>query len=125
MNNALTYFGPEDLTPGAALRKPPTQIAGVQGIAPKPIELTPARQPIDWMRLSGLPPFQMYLRETRRASLSEIARIADAANRDRQIEALMAVIDRLGPQLYDEYAEWHREKGCWPHETPMGEARSG
>ena len=40
--------------------KPPTQVAGVEGIAPKPIELAPIRPSIDWARLFGLPPFQMY-----------------------------------------------------------------
>lgn len=103
--------------------KPEPIRVGVEGIAPKPIELTPARQRIDWVRLSGLPPFQMYLSETRRASPAEIERMANPLNHDGRIEALKAMIERIGPQLYDEYAEWHQKKGYWPNETPMGGAR--
>ena len=39
------------------MSKPEPIRVGVEGIAPKPIELTPARPRIDWARLSGLPPW--------------------------------------------------------------------
>ena len=45
------------------MSKPPTQYAGVVGIEPKPIELTPARPVIDWRAIAALPPFQMFAAE--------------------------------------------------------------
>ena len=44
--------------------KPPTQTAGVVGIEPKPIELTPApTQRANWRAIAALPPFQMFVAE--------------------------------------------------------------
>ena len=46
---------------------------GVEGIAPKPIELAPARPArIDWAHLFGLPPFQMYAIERARKSAADV-----------------------------------------------------
>ena len=90
--------------------KPEPIRVGVEGIAPKPIELTPARQRIDWMRLMGLPPFQMFAAEK-------------GANMSGSLgEWLKGLILGGGEQeLYDEYCRWHAQKGYWPGETPMGE----
>ena len=48
--------------------KPPTLRVGVSGF--NAFEAKPAAQPerIDWLRLEGLPAFQMYLDETRQAA---------------------------------------------------------
>lgn len=90
--------------------KPEPIRVGVEGIAPKPIELTPARKQIDWERLSGLPPFQMFAAEKGSPPSGSIA------------EWLNGLIQGAGPQeLYDEYCQWHTRKGYWPGETPMGE----
>ena len=78
--------------------KPPTLRVGVSGF--NAFEAKPAAQPerIDWLRLEGLPAFEMYLVETRQA----VQHSAD---------------------FYDAYCRWHAAKGCWPNETPMGELR--
>ena len=90
--------------------KPPTQIAGVQGIAPKPIELTPERPRIDWAHLFGLPPFQMYAVERARKSPADVmAWMQDWARSHESEQA-----------LFDDYCQWHAAKGCWPNEDPMG-----
>ncbi|QLI49450.1 hypothetical protein vBPaeMUSP18_22 [Pseudomonas phage vB_PaeM_USP_18] len=91
--------------------KPPAQIAGVQGIAPTPIELTPARPSIDWPRLFGLPPFQMFAVERSSKSPAYVMDwIKDWASQHESAQA-----------LFDDYCQWHRSKGYWPNETPMGE----
>ena len=92
--------------------KPPTQTAGVQGIAAIPVELTPAQPTrINWTRLFGLPPFQMFAVERAGKSPTEVmAWMKDWAHgHDEQ-------------ELYDQYCKWHAAKGCWPNETPEGSA---
>ena len=83
--------------------KPPTQIAGVQGIAA-------TRFPADEVipkrfrdRLAGLPPFQMFAAEK------------------RQLPAALVLQD----DAVQEYMEWHKAKGYWPNETPFGELIGG
>lgn len=83
--------------------KPPTQIAGVQGI-------DATRFPVDDVipkrfrdRLAGLPPFQMFAAEK------------------RQLPAALALQD----EAVREYVEWHKAKGYWPNETPFGELIGG
>ncbi len=92
--------------------KPPTQGVGVQGIAPKPIELTPA--PVaDWAHLVELPPFQMYAVEKAGKSASDV------------MAWIVQFVGERGhsmgeQELYDDYCEWHAKKGYWPKETPTG-----
>ena len=66
--------------------KPQPLRVGVSGF--NAFEAKPAAQPerIDWLRLEGLPAFQMYLDETRQA----VQRNAD---------------------FYDAYCRWHAAKG--------------
>ena len=90
--------------------KPPTQIAGVQGIAPKPIELTPDRPRIDWAHLFSLPPFQMFAIERARKSPADVMAWMPGWARSHESEQA----------LFDDYCEWHANKGCWPKETPTG-----
>lgn len=80
--------------------KPKPIRIGVEGIAPKPIELTPERLRIDWASLFSLPAFQMFMAE-RHAG---------------------ATVDSVPPTqgLYDEYCCWHSDRGYWPNEDPMG-----
>lgn len=90
--------------------KPPTQVASVQGIAPKPIELTPA--PVDWAPIVALPPFQMYAAEMLR----------NTAGKDAMAHAADLVRARgAGRDVLDDYCRWHAAKGYWPNETPLGE----
>ena len=97
--------------------KPPTQYAGVVGIEPKPIVLTPEpAMGIFWPGVAGLPPFQMFICEQRpnpdgRDSKEWALEIATDMQSAMGDEALMAA-----------YVAWHTAKGYWPNETPLGEA---
>lgn len=90
------------------MEKPPPIRVGVEGIAPAP---TPARaERIDWTRLIGLPPFQLYSAERGGLPADNIlARVGEwVRTQDERA-------------LYADYCRWHASKGCWPGETPMGE----
>lgn len=89
--------------------KPPTQVAGVQGIAAIPVVLTPERSRIDWLHLFGLPPFQMFAVERAGKSPAEVmVWMKDWARGHDEHE------------LYDQYCKWHAAKGYWPNESPLG-----
>ena len=94
--------------------KPPTQYAGVVGIEPKPIELTPARPVIDWRAVAALPPFQMFAAE----------RMRNTSGKDSMDHALDYVRGMgAAPDLLQAYEAWHADKGCWPGETALGEQK--
>ena len=94
--------------------KPPTQYAGVVGIEPKPIVLTPDRPVIDWHAVAALPPFQMFAAE----------RMRNTSGKDSELHAQDFIRSKGHEQdLFDEYAAWHTAKGYWPGETPMGVAK--
>ena len=95
--------------------KPPTQYAGVVGIEPKPIALTPEpTQHINWGVVTSLPPFQMYAAEAMR----------NVSGKDSLLHAMDFVESKGGGQdVFDGYAAWHTAKGYWPNETPMGEVK--
>lgn len=83
------------------MSKPPTQIAGVQGI-------DATRFPADEVipkrlrdRLAGLPPFQMFAAEK------------------RQLPTALVLQD----EAVQEYMAWHKAKGYWPNETPLGQVK--
>lgn len=90
------------------MNKPEPIRVGVEGIAPAP---TPVRaERIDWTRLIGLPPFQLYAAERGGLPADRIlARVGEwVRTQDERA-------------LYADYCRWHASKGCWPGETPMGE----
>lgn len=77
--------------------KPPAQGVGVEGFnafAAKPETQAPV---IDWSHVCGLPAFEMFM-----------------AERHPHGEPTTRA-------LFDEYCQWHANKGCWPNETPLGE----
>lgn len=96
-------------------RKPPTQTAGVSGIdahggmGEAPIE--PAKHGIDWRKLITLPAFEMFVFE-------ESGQHAGASADEWVASRRAGMGDK---PLYELYAKWHRAKGYWPDETPMGE----
>ena len=95
-------------------QKPPTQYAGVVGIEPKPIELTPARPVIDWHAVAALPPFQMFAAE----------RMRNTSGKDSMDHALDYVRGMgAAPDLLQAYEAWHDKKGYWSNETPYGEVK--
>ena len=105
-------------------KKPPTQTAGVSGIAPKPIELTPAQPArIDWTHLLSLPPFQMFVIEKQYASDAEVS-LANGTHGPHREGAISSIIQRGGDDLHAEYYTWHEAKGYWPNETPTGELKT-
>jgi hypothetical protein len=93
--------------------KPPPIIVGVSGIEPRKQDIAPAAA-IPWGRICGLPAFEMFVAER---SGRPPANVADA------MRPFMAEqIAKLGEQgLFDAYGLWHKEKGMWPGETPLGD----
>lgn len=103
--------------------KPPTQVAGVEGIAPKPIVLTPEPSNIDWMRIVNLPPFQMFAVERAYLSQGELE-ILTGVQGPNAMRVMQNLVFRAGNDinaLYDDYCQWHRDKGYWPNESPLGQ----
>lgn len=96
----------------APASKPPTQVAGVAGIAPEKIVMNEASTTkLPWADIAGLPPFQMFAAE----------RLRNTSGRDSQEHAKDVIRAKgAGQDLFDEYAAWHKAKGYWPNETPMG-----
>lgn len=95
--------------------KPPTQVAGVAGFV---AFTTPAdelkRENINWTKLVNLPPFEMFVSEQSGAQGSQIASWVSTQRH------------RLGDdKLYQLYSDWHKAKGYWVNETPMGEVMNG
>lgn len=88
--------------------KPPAQVAGVQGFN---AFTTPADEKkvakIDWVKIVSLPPFEMFAKE--RYGVSE-----------HLLDWVKSKLD-TNQTIYYEYAEWHKNKGYWEHETPAGE----
>lgn len=108
----------QDTTTTAPATKPPAQVAGVVGIAATPITMNePAPElarAIDWPKVAGLPPFQMFAAE----------RMRNTTGKDSFDHALEFVRARgAGQDVLDEYEAWHAAKGYWPSETPYGEAK--
>lgn len=101
------------------MSKPPTQYAGVVGIEPKPIELTPApEQRVNWRALAALPPFQMFLAE--RDGPNQTGK----NSQEWATEVAMRLAASVGDEaLFGAYSAWHEAKGYWPGETPMGQAK--
>lgn len=98
-----------------AKKKPPTQTAGVNGIdahggmGEAPIE-QPSQQYIDWQKLIGLPAFEMFVFE-------ESGQQAGASASEWVSQRRSTMGDE---KLYDLYAKWHKAKGLWVGESPMG-----
>lgn len=95
-------------------KKPPTQIAGVNGIdghgamGEAPIE--PFQQYIDWQKLIGLPAFEMFVFE-------ESGQHAGASASEWVSNRRATMGDE---SLYKLYASWHERKELWANESPMG-----
>lgn len=107
--------------------KPPAQVASVEGIAARPITMneTPAegRMRVDMWALVQLPPFQMYVVERAYLSQGEIEMLTgvQGPNAMRVMQNLVFRAGNDSNALYDDYCQWHRDKGYWPNETPMGQ----
>lgn len=94
--------------------KPPAQYAGVVGIEPKPIVLTPEpTQHVNWGAVASLPPFQMYAVER----FGRSARDSHEWATECAVHEAAQVGDKA---LMDAYVAWHTAKGYWPNEDPFG-----
>ena len=97
-------------------QKPPTQYAGVVGIEPKPIVLTPdPTQHVNWGAVASLPPFQMFA--------AEVTRNTTAADSLAHAVAVVRTAGESNDELLTRYIDWHTAKGYWPNETPFGEPK--
>lgn len=103
-----------------AKTKPPTQIAGVNGIdahggmGEAPID-TPFQQYVSWHKLVDLPAFQMFVYE-------QSGQQAGAPANDWVAKRRATLSDSV---LYEQYATWHKDKGLWVNETPIGRLIKG
>lgn len=106
-------------------KKPPTQVAGVSGIADIPIVLTPEQpeQAIDWVKLFQLPTFQMFAVECEPALAEPLSNnLNNGVPLWVQYQSVDAWLHTYHPEdLYKQYCAWHKSKGHWPNETPMGD----
>ncbi len=78
--------------------KPAPIRVGVEGFNAFEAKPDAPQAAIDWPRLAGLPAFEMFM-----------------AERHARDDAPPS------QALYDEYCQWHTDKGYWPNESPMGE----
>lgn len=99
-------------------KKPPTQIVGVEGFVASTVNQSDTQniyEICDWLKLSGLPAFAMYAQE----SAGVCGDTAIKAWIESQVLSLGA------KEFYQDYANWHTNKGYWLGETPMGELLDG
>lgn len=92
--------------------KPPTQVAGVTGIAAEKIEMNEApANALPWPFIASLPPFQMYA----------VEKMRNTSGKDSQAHAEDFIRAMGGGQdLFNAYVDWHAAKGYWPGESPLG-----
>ena len=93
--------------------KPPPQVLGVSGIAEQPIVIHDPK--INWAMVAALPPFQMFLAE--RDGPNQTGKNSHEWATETAMRLAAAVNDNA---LLDEYSTWHKAKGYWPGETPLG-----
>ncbi len=97
-------------------KKPPTQTAGVGGIdahggmGEASEQAIPNNTYVDWLKLLDLPAFQMFVAEQ-----SGLTYGVTMSNWIKERRATLS--DSV---LYDQYAAWHKDKGLWVNETPVG-----
>lgn len=95
--------------------KPPPIVVGVSGIDAFAGYREPVAPGIDWNKLIGLPPFQMFAAETFEFPA------------DQYMQAMTYILHHNSSipgalqKLFDGYCQWHAAKGHWPNETPTGE----
>ena len=97
--------------------KPPTQSVGVAGF--KADLYASDIKKIDWHLLIHLPKFQMYAVEVAGIKYGHVGNV---------MEWIMGYVqDRIrsyGEQnFFDEYANWHDEKGYWVNEDVYGQLK--
>ncbi len=94
--------------------KPPTQSVGVAGFKADLYanDEQNDEQFIDWQKLIHLPKFQMFVIEQSRMSVSNVMEWITGYVQDRCYES--------SKPFFDQYVNWHNEKGYWKNETIYG-----
>ncbi len=92
-------------------QKPPTQSVGVSGF--KADLYANDEQFIDLQKLIHLPKFQMFVIEQSRMSVSNVMKWITGYVQDRFYES--------SKPFFDQYVNWHNEKGYWKNETVFGD----
>lgn len=81
--------------------KPEPIRVGTKGFNAFEAKSEPLSPIIDWQHIAGLPPFEMFMAERHSTG------------------------DQSPSQaLFDEYCQWHKNKGYWPNEDPMGRLKN-
>lgn len=97
----------------AQKEKSPPQGIGVQGFnafTTPADETKPKSVPqVDWIKLAELPPFAMFAQEAYGTVSSNLTPWLNEMFRKTQ------------GGIYQEYCNWHADKGYWKGETPMGD----
>lgn len=94
--------------------KPPTQSVGVEGF--KADLYASDNKSIEWQVLIHLPKFQMYAVEVAGRQYGSVGNIMEWI-----IGWMQDRIRSYGEQnFFDEYANWHNEKGYWKQEDVFG-----
>lgn len=89
------------------------------GVKPPPIRLNitgfdthagmgedlPVAEPINWLKVTKLPAFEMFIAENFPNSGGKASGIP------------------LTDSLFNSYCTWHANKGQWPDETPLGDLK--
>lgn len=89
--------------PDPSVKPPPIRIA-IDGFeAHEAMGEAPIKEPIDWFKVTRLPAFEMFI-----------------AQHYPHVGANMNGLV-LTDELFNSYCTWHKNKGQWPSETPLGE----
>lgn len=102
--------------------KPPTIRVSMDSVAPEKIylgdnpadQVAPIEVKINWGKLLGLPPFQMFMAEHCRQDICYV---------DKWIDAELSQMVRIRGEenVFELYRDWHGKKGWWKNETVYGE----
>ncbi|MFW2037442.1 hypothetical protein ACG92Y_02735 [Acinetobacter ursingii] len=96
--------------------KPPTQSVGVEGFKADVYAndvKNGDEKVVDWQKLIHLPKFQMFVIEQSRMSVSNVMEWIVGYVQDRCYES--------SKPFFDQYVNWHNEKGYWKNETVFGD----
>lgn len=104
--------------------KPPTIKISMDSVEPEKIylgdnpvdQVAPIDVKINWNKLLGLPPFQMFLAEHCKQNICHV---------DKWIDAELSQMIRIRNEenVFQLYCDWHSAKGWWENETVYGEVK--
>lgn len=98
-------------------KKPEPIRVSAEGIKAKPVTMNEPSEgnAVNWRALASLPPFQMFVDE--RAPCP-----GDSDSVRWTYQFVERYIKEVGEEaLIEKYTAWHKRKGYWPDESPLGE----